>query len=520
MAFADYFHRAIDAASQALRGFDASAFKSTLNKQRVAIAIDRSAANRHEGRALADLAIRLLARMYPRILIVALDKESEALRDELSQLAKAINPKILLNTDLEAATACLAICSNRIELPRRGSQIFYLGSDGWIARLSTEQPRGIGRSRNPLGAGAAACFGAANLFRSIFHRQLPGGGIDRNIELSLLDLNPASLKAINVPLKTTSLGNAHLVGLGAIGNGTIWALANSPVTGTFHVIDAEQLELSNLQRYVMSVRRDVNQGKVELARAWLASNKKLKVLPHAMTWDCYAPSTDWRFESVAVALDNAPDRIGVQASLPRWIVNGWTQEGEAGISRHDFSGNTACLACLYIPDHPVPNEDELVAAELGFTVDPTDVEFRDIRRRLQLDSATEREFLRRIAALKGIALDVLLPFEGKPLRTLYTEGICGGKVIEFSAGGQQTLAEVPMPFQSTLSGVLLASELVARCAGLRGGHEQHTISRIDLLRPLPRQISFPRMVKSGTRCICQDDDFRDVFNAKYSPSEA
>ncbi|MFX7902704.1 hypothetical protein ABTK34_19770, partial [Acinetobacter baumannii] len=69
----------------------------------------------------------------------------------------------------------------------------------------------------------------------------------------------------------------------------------------------------------------------------------------------------WTFERVAVALDTAEDRIALQASLPKWIVNAWTQDVDLGVSRHNFADGGACLACLYLPTVAVKNEHERVS---------------------------------------------------------------------------------------------------------------------------------------------------------------
>ena len=57
------------------------------------------------------------------------------------------------------------------------------------------------------------------------------------------------------------------------------------------------------------------------------------------------------------------DRRAVQASLPEWIGNAWTQPGDLGVSLHRFQAG-ACLSCLYLPAHATPSEDAIVAEAL------------------------------------------------------------------------------------------------------------------------------------------------------------
>jgi hypothetical protein len=102
-----------------------------------------------------------------------------------------------------------------------------------------------------------------------------------------------------------------------------------------------------------------------------------------------------KVDSVLSAVDSAKARIEIQASLPRRIFNAWTQRGEAGVSRHSFLGNKACLACLYMPTGGAVNEDVLVVRALRLPED--ELTLREVRRRLQLNEATDRGFLERIA---------------------------------------------------------------------------------------------------------------------------
>jgi hypothetical protein len=245
-----------------------------------------------------------------------------------------------------------------------GLDVINIGSAGWRALLSRDGPVGSGSTANPFGAGAASCFGAANVFRRIFADQLPRGDLDDRIDLSLSTYFQGSAAVSELP-ERCDLGDAYLVGLGAIGNGAVWALSRIPgLAGVLHLVDHENADLSNLQRYVMAMQDDVGRRKVRLARAFFTQGT-LKVRAHPQRWSDYVVGRRKRaFERVAVALDTAQDRIALQASLPKWIVNAWTQDVDLGISRHAFTADGACLACLYLPTGAVKNEDERVAEEL------------------------------------------------------------------------------------------------------------------------------------------------------------
>jgi molybdopterin/thiamine biosynthesis adenylyltransferase len=508
MALANFHDRTATAASQVMQTFDLQVFDRVLKAKLIGVAFDAAAVKSPEGKVTLELAVNLLARLYPSIAIVSLDVASSAFVSSLSDLARQINPEI----DIKAGkrpSACLVVGRTAVE---SNWNPIYLGSKGWIARLSMQMPVGSGASSNPLGAAAAACFGAANVFRKIFAKQLVRGEQDSEITLSLLDQNPAAARPENPALDKVALGELHLVGLGAIGNAATWALARIPhLTGTIHLVDHEPIELSNLQRYVLTTQEDVGKVKVELAATRLRRTG-LVVNPYAKSWSEYlCARDDWRLEAVAVALDTAKDRIAVQASLPRYILNSWTQTGDLGISRHGFEGGNACLACLYLADTRAKNEDQVIADALGLPAD-----FREVRQRLQQGIATDRAFLERVATALGAPLDELSKFEGQPLRTFYTHAVCGGALFQMTDGKKSGPALVPMAFQSTLAGILLAAEIIAHAVGLP--RPKATKTTIDLLRSLSPTLLQPRTKNRIGNCICQDDDYIAEWREKYPGS--
>jgi hypothetical protein len=91
----------------------------------------------------------------------------------------------------------------------------------------------------------------------------------------------------------------------------------------------------------------------------------------------------------------------------------------------------------------------------------------DVRKSLDTNMPTERAFPENLVNASGVAIAQLQPYEGRPLRELYVEAICGGAVLEFVAGDHTAATNVPMAFQSALAGILLAADVVAGAAKLR-----------------------------------------------------
>ena len=496
MALADYFPRDAVAISQVLQGFQKDAFVDNLKDVRVAISFGQQAATSRDGRELLDLSVRLAARLYPSLMFSTIPA-GDQFADELMALASSINPNIEASKT-GTANAGLAI---GLDPPAINAPTVFAGCDGWLARVGTKGPYKTSDLGNPYGAGFAACLAAANLFRFLF---LPSGTnlLDDDITFPP---DPASLPSLAPCTLTDPL---VLVGVGAVGNSTSWALARTPLTGHIHLVDPQVVDLSNLQRYVLCTRNDEDGIKVDIVGK--AFRGALQALPHKGTWASFLGANGYKWERVLVALDSAHDRRAVQASLPRWIANAWTQVGDLGVSSHSFCGQDACLACLYLPTQKSKSQDQIVAEGLKIP------QFQNkVRVLLGSGEATGKELCGAVATAWGIPTKTLEPYAGRSIRELWVEGICGGGIIPLGkAGHTPGELHVPLAFQSALAGMLLAAETV-RDVLTAGVQRKTVVRRVDVLRRLGDSSPQPAL-KAGTgRCICEDRDFVATYRTKY-----
>ncbi len=498
MGFADYYARGALAAAQVLGGFDEARFRAKLEETVIGVAFDQTAMT-PEGEVLLDLLVRLLARLYPRITLTGPTPTSTA----LAELATSINPLIEIGGDDDAKVGVsVGALKNSFETT------IYAGASGWDALISSTTPQGVGVSDNPFGPGVAACLATSNVFRRVLLSDWRDH-VDKKLRFSafLGDTVDRKSRAPSIPWRLS--GEAALFGVGAVGNAALWALARSPLDGTIHVVDPQDIELSNIQRYVLTHRRDEGHAKVELASA--VTTRGLTIVPHGLSLEQFLSRSgyDWRY--VLLALDSARDRRSAQASLPRWVGNAWTQPGDLGLSVHPrFGEEGACVACLYLPDSRLPNEDELVAAALQVPQLQMDV-----RTLLYSNAPLQRTFLEAVAGAVARPMDSFLPFEGRSIRDLYVEGFCGGAVIPLGEAGRppQDL-HVPLAHQSALAGVLLAAALVRSALGADPPITSAT--RLNVLQGVGANVAQPiRAVRDG-RCLCDDPVFRDTYRAKYT----
>ncbi len=499
MGLADFFPRDAVAISQVLQGFQADVFTEKLKDLQVAIVFGEEAATSRDGRELLDLAVRLVARLYPNLSVVA-SSGGDQFGADLVSLAKTINPNIKVRRRGGCANVALSVGT---DAPSVDTQTIYAGCDGWTAQVGTEAPYGTSDFGNPFGAGFAACLGAANLFRFLF---LPDGAplLDRDAQYptdasSFPDLESATLAEPMV-----------LVGAGAIGNGAAWALSRVPLTGELHVVDPEAVELSNLQRYVLCTRTDEGTAKVDaMERAF--RKEGLRASLYLGEWGSFLETHGYKWERVLVAVDSARDRRAVQGSLPRWIANAWTQTGDLGVSTHSFLGEDACLACLYLPTQEQKSEDQIVAE--GLRIPQLQPQVRNL---LGGGLGVDRGLCEAVAAAWNIPSRILDPYVNRPIRELWVNGVCGGGIIPLGEAGSAPMdLQVPLAFQSALAGVILASEAVRDV--LTNGAERRTrVRRLDVLKPVHDTTpQFALKARNGL-CICEDPDFVSVYRAKYA----
>jgi hypothetical protein len=198
MALANFFDKAAVAAAQVLQGIDYASLAASLESRVVGLAFDDQAVAKPEGKLTLELAMNLLARLYPRLALIPDGAHAEASVADLIAIAHSINPEIEIGANTTETAAILAAGDKKV---KTAAPVAYMGSEGWVARISSLGPVGSGDSLNPFGAAAAACFGVANIFRLLFGAYLPG------VKLMSLSPSHSSIMIRNPRNRTTQLGN-------------------------------------------------------------------------------------------------------------------------------------------------------------------------------------------------------------------------------------------------------------------------------------------------------------------------
>jgi len=511
MALAPYFSRVHDAVASLadITGPELAALLDAGNV-RVDLAPDTTNPRWAPG---VDLLGNLLGRLYPTISCTGPADSVE----RLERAAQESNPRIALAHDSASATTRLRFGDHR---PGADASV---AASAWLVTVDGGALNG---APQPLAALAAAAIAASEVFRHAFWERLgdrgrrclqPGG-------FELVTGDPDH-PAPDVDLAEVALPHAVLAGAGAVGQSCALSLAASRAVGSLTVVDPELVELTNLQRYVLTDVRDVGASKVELAAAHLREA--------GWTVDC-AP-TRWGADSrsgpeqdvVLVALDTARDRLAVAAGVHSRVYNAWTQPADLGWSRHEAFGSDPCLACLYYPTAPRPSDDELIAQAirqprlrvLSYLVSgvpiglplPHVVEVADLPVPPTAASWLQEPLLHALTASSVVPADQQAEWAPRTVSDLYTVGICGGGLISENRAGLPAEVVVPLAHQSALAGIMLAAQFVAgQVPQLTPLRHKAVEGRLDMLAGFPQISPRPRTRTQG--CLCDDAAYRAAWS--------
>lgn len=507
------------------------------------------------------MAVSLLARLYPRLHLVAADPHP------LRALAMAINPSADVSVGLLAdpnswrrpsvagpATSAAAhdlAAESGTALPARRHVVLVLGPTevAASAHLDDAEPvhvaahgwnvavdgYGLDDDSEPgtsLAWLAAACIGVGEVFRAVFAIPLGANGRSGR-QPGGFNLVTGQDRCSGLPSLAPAPFTATLVGAGAIGQAAVMALRAAGAAGKLSVVDPEVLALSNCQRYVLSTVEDVNTTKVTLAARALEGSA-VEVLPIPERWGA-GDGEPFAVTALMVALDTAADRLGVAAAMPASTHNAWTAPDDLGWSRHEQLGVRPCLACMYYPTRVRPGEHELIGHALGIhplralgylserlPVGVPLVGVLDIAGLSAPSEAAEwvqRSLMDDLVAAGRVTPEEADLFRDRPLGSMYRDGVCGGGLVNLGPATGDREALVPLAHQSALAGVMLATGmLIAHDAALASHRNAAVESRFDVLRGFPQQLPRPRARTAG--CFCDDPDYLAVAASRPSAASS
>jgi hypothetical protein len=156
------------------------------------------------------------------------------------------------------------------------------------------------------------------------------------------------------------LGEIDAVSGGAITNAALYVLRRTPgAHGKVRVIEAEALDLSNINRYMLVLRRHVGMAKAETLESYAGGGLQVagvRLRLEDPTIEEIGPLAD----RVLVGVDHIPSRWLIQREAPGWVAVGSTQSLDVLVSSHPLG--EPCAGCL----HPRDIDNDAVVPTISF----------------------------------------------------------------------------------------------------------------------------------------------------------
>ncbi|CAG9610698.1 ThiF family adenylyltransferase [Pseudoneobacillus rhizosphaerae] len=478
-----------------MTSLDESTINNLLNDTLICLSIPENPSNNEW--VTAKTTINLLARLYSRIYL----QGNVKLTKELQILAKNIRSSLSINraTPNQHFDVLLAV-GNESGQDLIAKQVIRFDSDGWIVRLTRNQPHFIkGHFYNPLAAAAVACFAANELFKILFSPFLNVTLADQ-FTLSLLNYSVNIEEIENDHLYHADVGEVWLAGAGAVGNGFLYGLSlMDTVNGMLNISDNREITESNLQRYILTKEEDIGKNKTEVAARALSIAKPFQ----KTIQDCIIEEVeDRKLDTLVCAVDTIETRKELQSLLPRLIINGWTRMDEFAVTKHEFDSEYRCLSCLYdkLPRKEKSEIDNLVE-QIGFS-------HGEVLNMIRGNVGLTRDHIKRIAQYRNDNPEKLTPWIGRAIQSFYHEAICGGISLNTDTGEET----VPLAHISALTGILLAIELIKE--KMYRNSIKHKM-QFHMLKTPNKYLLQPELKSPNSTCICSDEDYLSVYRNKW-----
>jgi hypothetical protein len=200
----------------------------------------------------------------------------------------------------------------------------------------------------PFGALASGGAAAAEALRNVLPRIARQLGVELPTRRLTFTAGQPVFLDLSIPglhTQAIDVGDVDFVSAGAITNVAISTLMRVPdVRGHIRVIDDDDLEVSNLNRYPLARRSLVGAKKVSALADYSTSSLSIVPIENRYSADSEMPLASM----VCIGVDHIPSRWAVQAAWPEWLCVGATGHLEVRVTTH--VPGTPCAACAHPPD--------------------------------------------------------------------------------------------------------------------------------------------------------------------------
>lgn len=362
-----------------------------------------------------------------------------------------------------------------------------INSQGWIARVSsgsTDLPSDC-QQDNPIAALAAASLGSAEVFKRLVRLRASRGKLLDGLSFSLYDYrvgatDPGPLLPEDLPVRLL------LVGAGAIGNGVVHLLSQSPVTGHIWVVDGQRFDPENLGTCLLIGPTNVGKEKAVFVADILNLKEHMEARGYSEELDMFAQrlGTEVPYPHVVVGgVDNIDARHAIQRLWADLIIDGAIGDFGCQVSRHPWGEDIACLMCLF--HHPIGESAERVASSLtGLSTDRAQQELAIVTEAdVSVAPAEKQEWLRERI--------------GRQICSVIQEAVAQ----QLSDEQYQQGFAPSVPFVACLSASMVVAELVKEVAGWTVSHPLEPRFQCDVLLGPAYGFAVPQERRRDCLCV-------------------
>lgn len=492
-------------------------------KGRVLVRIGQDMGRSIAGQHLTWMLVNLLCRQFRVVREIILDApnarlhthvapfgERELLTDTLIECCRLVSGPHVRATELHEVAECDVelVVGSGFSLPESTNVLraWRVYADGWRYYVGTSEafPRTTPVSEISIGPYMAACHAAGEAFKFLrgmkkgkgtYTEDLFGSAWTSSTERSWPEL-------IDGPLHTSlcEIPHFYLAGGGAVAQAAALCLGTSRLRGSCTVIDADHLDLSNDNRYVLSNREHEGDPKVSIIANHL-NQAGIACHPVESWWADYTGAMGSssiypqvaslerrsRYPLVLSCVDENHPRHELQNLLPHVIIGGSTYGLTAKVITFDLSGRSACLKC-----HNPLRERNAVAFE-------------------------RREKARKMTVSERVEYAEELNMTPEALKSFINASGCGqlseSDIDRFSAATPQ----MSVGFVSAAAGTLLASQFL-RVVTL--GAERAATPHATLIATFADAKIFSIIEGVDAKCDCKEKlrpRWRSLWNNSWIP---
>jgi len=365
----------------------------------------------------------------------------------------------------------------------------------WRVALNATRPADPTESWNPMLAIIGACYAVSAITNKLLNGAINGAKVWP--EFSILDFESGEADFdFNAQIE---FGEVHVAGIGAVGSAFLYCLlAHGKLRGRLHLVDKDVIDTTNLGRYTLFDTSDLENRKVDAAKAKLAPISGMDCEAHFDEFQSYCQhqlkeDPGFRIVGLVSAPDKRKTRRLFQHELPRRLWDASTGPDQVVIHSNDYDPSFACLECIY-PERP--EED----AHLRHLSETLGVPLEELRLQTTISPENAARITSRYPQLK---IEQLV---GRDYDSIFRD-LCSASMLR--AGDEVVLA--PMSFTSMLAGAFLYLEFLKSLRSVSFTHLK-PVNYYVLNPHFPPNPYLRELRRSRPTCTCQTSVYRRAFS--------